>query len=290
MKFSSPVISHKKAAAIRITSFQLLACAALLSGCASRPWMPFPARNKLKQISRTVIYVEPKGGLGVDSPPNPALLYAGGVAGGEAGTYAATGYLVFPATVFIYPVLLVASDIHKYRRFRTDIKPYLSEVTELNFSGYERDMVRKAVAEIGWPGAMPLEVVPASGARGYLERIAAHNQSRATIFIIPRGVRLSYDVRSIYVTYGVAAYVKNSGDAGKVSRLDSATIQTVQSIRFPRNIEHYNPLTSPTTDALADRMKMLFGDHAGFFMQSFKQALRVEQAKITCYFADSCPS
>lgn len=282
--------NRKSVAAIRSKSFLLLACAALLCGCASRRWMPFPARNKLKQVSRTVVYVAPRHKLSVDNSPNLALLYASGFAGGGTGSFLATGYLSSPATVFIYPAIIVGTELKQYRQFRSHIKPYLPELAQLDLSAYQRNMIRKAVAGIGWARGTSQGMVPSSRKPGYLKGIARREPSKATIFIIPRGVRLSNDARSFVVTYGVAAYIKQSGNSGKVRQLDSATIQTVQSISFPRNIETYNPLTSPTTDALADRMKMLFGDNARFFMQAFKKALRTEQAKITCYFADSCPS
>ena len=290
MRFPCLKKNRRKAAAVRTTAFLLLTCATLLSGCASRRWMPFPARNELKQVSRTVVYLAPRHKLSVDNPTNLALSSASGIAGELAGGFLAAGYVSSPATVMIYPVFPGLTELKRYRQFRSHIKPYLPELAKLDLSAYQQRMIRKAVARIGWPGAMPVEAMPAITARGYLQRITAHNQSRATIFIIPRGVRLSNDVRSFVVTYGVAAYMKETGDSGKIRQLDSATIQTVQSIRFPRNIEAYNPLTSPTTDALADRMKMLFGDNARFFMRAFKNALRTEQAKITCYFADSCPS
>jgi hypothetical protein len=290
MKFSLPESNRNKAEPVRAASSLLLACATLLSGCASRHWMPFPARNELKQVSRTVVYLAPQHRLGVNNPPNILLRSAAGVAGELAGNFLATGFLSSPAPVVIYPVISWGPELKEYRQFRSHIKPYLPELAKLDLSAYQQRMIRKAVAQVGWPGAMPVEAMPAVRAPGYLQRITVHNQSRATVFIIPRGVRLSNDVRSLVVIYGVAAYIKEAGDSGKIRQLDSATIQTVQSIRFPLDIEAYNPLTSPTTDALADRMKMLFGNHAGFFMRAFKQALRVEQAKITCYFADSCPS
>ncbi len=251
--------------------------------------MPFPERNELKQVSRTVIYVEPKGRLTYAHLPNPALLYASGITGAEAGNYVATGYLGFPAAVFVFPAVAVGSEIHEYSRFKSHIKRYLPEISRLDLSGYERDMIGEAVSHIGWPGAMPLETVPSSTKPGYLKDVASRDRSRATIFIIPRGVRMGYEARTIYVAYGVAVYLKNAGGHGKINRLNTATIQTVHRIRFPRNIQTYNPLTSPTTDALADRMEMLFGDNARFFVGAFNKALRTEQSKISCYFADSCP-
>lgn len=250
--------------------------------------MPFPERNELKQVSRTVVYVEPEGRFGAGHLPNPALLYASGIAGAETGNYVATGYLGFPASVFIYPAVVVGSEIHQYRLFSSHIKAYLPEIWRLDLSGDERGMIRKAVSHIGWPGAMPLETVPASRKPGYLQGLASRDRSRATIFIIPRGVRMGYEARTIYVTYGVSVYIKDGGGSAKISRLNTATIQTVNHISFPQDIETYNPLTSPTTDALADRMKMLFADNAELFMRAFKKALRTEQAKISCYFADSC--
>jgi len=135
---------------------------------------------------------------------------------------------------------------------------------------------------------MPLVTVPASKKQGYLNGVASCNKTRATIFIIPCGARMGYDAKTILVSYGVAVYLKDADDPGKIDRVDTATIQTLHRIQFPQNIAAYNPLTSPTTDALADRMKMLFDDNADFFKQNFQQALRTEQGKITCYFADSC--
>jgi len=251
--------------------------------------MPFPDRNRLKQVSRTVVYVAPRHKLNVNNPPNVAALSAAGIAGDLAGSFIASGYMSAPATLVAYPFASVGKELKNYRLFRSHIKPYLPELAQLDLSAYQQSMIQKAVAGIDWPGAMPLEAVPAVSAPGYLERIASHEHSQATIFIIPRGVRLSYDARSISVTYAVAAYIKKPDTSGAAKRLDSATIQTVHHITYPRNIETYNPLTSPTTDALADRMKMLFAGNARMFMQAFNKALHTEQAKIRCYFADSCP-
>lgn|GEM_PF-4520198 len=113
---------------ILLVSVLILGCIVLLGGCASRRWMPFPQRNELKRVTRTVVYVEPQGGLQVSDVPNPALLYASGAAGSEAGYYAVTGFMGFPASVFIYPALYADSDISSYSKYQKDVKPYLPQL------------------------------------------------------------------------------------------------------------------------------------------------------------------
>lgn len=260
-----------------------------LSACAGGPWIPFSHRNELKGMSRTVVYVTPYVAWKLNTFTGVSGLFLSGTAGSLAGFFAIAGFVAPPVDLLMVPLTLTAEESHhRYKAFATDIKPYGDEISHFQIPLEQEKMARRAIAAVPWLQNVAMQTIAQSKGVYFLRKTALREDTQATIFIVPRGVWLSYDAKTLTVSYGVVVYIKDPRRVSKVREFDSETFDTVRTIAYPYAVEHFNPLTAPTNDPVAWRVKVLFSNNGALFVGSLKEMLQAEQWKLTCFFVGSC--
>lgn len=244
-------------------------------------------------MSRTVVYVTPNVPRKLNTFPDAGdtgKLFLSATAGSLAryslaGYLATAGLVVPPVGLLMVPLTLTAGRL---KAFSTHIKPYGNEISHFQIILDQEKMAKRAIAAVPWLQNAAVKTIAQSKNVYFLRRAALHEDTQATIFIVPHRVQLSYDAETLTVSYRVVVYIKDSSRASKVREFDSETFDAVRTIAYPYAVEHFNLLTAPMIDPVAWRMKVLFSNDGALFIGSLKETLQAEQWKLTCYFVGDC--
>lgn len=253
----------------------LLAFSMTLSGCASSPRMARQNRERLKNLSTTVIYVTPASSASVG-----AKVSWNNVPFGPHGSDA----LGFFLGGFLYTG---AQAYYRHEAFAKNVGKYKTEIKRMDIPRIEKTHAWSALHEVKWLHDAKFETLSYDGHSDFVHRTVLKTPTQAVIFIYP-GSFISDNAKAVGMSYAVVSYVRIHASRVLVRELDSGTVSAQVAVEYPEKYSQFNELTAPTTTAAAWRLEYLFAGKGTTFFNTLAEAIQQAGWKLKCYLAEHC--